>query len=194
MTITQNLVMGIDFGAKRSGKTVIAFNFDHFLHFRQCKTGKDADQFLMTELKSLKPICIAIDAPLTLPRAYFGEGHDYMYRHADRQLAGMSPMFLGGLTARAVAIKNWALGEGIDVIEAYPAAFLKKRFPDLLPFYKQNLAKCIKTILENFAVDLKQNPSNWHQFDAWICWIIATLYRQELARSAGDPSEGIIYY
>lgn len=47
---------------------------------------------------------------------------------ADRQAKDMSPMFLGGLTARAIALSKEWRKLGIAVHEAYPAALIRQEW------------------------------------------------------------------
>ncbi len=103
--------IGIDFGAKTAGTTVICQQEGGFFRFHRCEKGDDADAWLDERVSMFAPSAIYIDAPLSLPGAYFGKGQDYFYRSADRLAGGMSPMFLGGLTARAIRLaERWGAG------------------------------------------------------------------------------------
>ena len=188
------MIVGIDFGAKLSGNTVICFLLKQNLHFIQFKKGENADSRIQQWIVENRPVEIGLDAPISLPSAYFGKGHDYMYRHADRLLNGMSPMFLGGLIARAMALKEFVEELGSHVIEVYPAAFVNKRYEDLAVLYKEDLGTCTRILKDKFEYKLAEEPVNWHQFDAWVCWIITDMFRQGRHESAGFPEEGLIYY
>ena len=96
--------IGIDYGAKLAGTTAICFEQSGQLKIWQSEKKKDADKFVQESIKQLQPTTVFIDAPLSLPLAYFGEGENYFYRECDKILKGMSPMFLGGLTARAMRL------------------------------------------------------------------------------------------
>lgn len=88
--------LGIDYGSKLAGTTAICYQEGDALTIIQSEKKQDADRFINDTVESLKPEQIFIDAPLSLPAAYFGNGDDYFYRDCDRQLKAMSPMFLGG--------------------------------------------------------------------------------------------------
>jgi predicted nuclease with RNAse H fold len=96
---------GIDYGSKMAGTTVITYNQDNVLYQRSSVKNGDADAFILDCVTELQPGQIYIDAPLSLPLACFGKGTDFFYREADRKLKAMSPMFLGGLTARAMKLR-----------------------------------------------------------------------------------------
>ncbi|NDC38623.1 MAG: DUF429 domain-containing protein, partial [Proteobacteria bacterium] len=115
-------VAGIDFGARRAGTTVIAWNEGRSIHLECSRPGTDADAFLRAAVKRIRPQVIAIDAPLSLPGVYrkLPGFNDFHLRRCDRLLQAMSPMFLGGLTARAMALAAEWYGAGIEVYESYP--------------------------------------------------------------------------
>ncbi len=98
--------VGIDYGAKLAGTTAISFVENNQIKTVQSVRKQNADTFCLDWISRLKPDFIMIDAPLSLPLAYFGKGDDYFYRQADRELKAMSPLFLGGLTARAMRLAN----------------------------------------------------------------------------------------
>lgn len=93
---------GVDYGSKLAGTTVITFLSQNQLVTYQSPKGKNADDWLKNLLSTQKIGTIYIDAPLSLPSAYCGKGDNFHYRKADQMLHAMSPMFLGGLTARAI--------------------------------------------------------------------------------------------
>lgn len=93
----------------------------------QSARRRDADAWLAAELARLPPGLVAVDAPLSLPGVYRAlPGYtDHHYRRVDRELRAMSPMFLGGLTARAVALAGRFRESGWTVVETYPAALVR---------------------------------------------------------------------
>lgn len=185
--------MGIDFGAKLAGTTALAWNTGSEVRIEQVQKGKDADEWLLKRISEIKPQIIILDAPLGLPSAYRGKGEDFFYRECDRQLQAMSPMFLGGLSARAMKL-NHTLG-GV-LIEGYPSAFVRYRMGEpWTESYKQKDQSHFLTQLSGFMPEIRfQTPANNHQTDALICWHIAALYSQKEHMKAGNPTEGIIVY
>jgi len=117
--IAGKTIVGIDYGNKYAGTTVICYNSRHEIKFVQSSKNADADSFLLNELTYLNPDLIMIDAPLSLPGVYWlsSEYKDHFFRSCDRELRAMSPMFLGGLTARAISLIKKM--NGTEVLETY---------------------------------------------------------------------------
>ncbi len=184
--------LGIDYGAKLSGNTVICLEQKKKLLFIQCEKKKDADQFLAQAFKELSAQQIFFDAPLSIPAAYFGEGENFHYRACDRETSAMSPMFLGGLTARAMKLKNDF--PAIDFHETYPAYFVKKILNSPPSYNKKtkNLLEFTELLMKTFSVKFDKSPENWHQIDAAICWISGKRYNNQEQITVGRASEGLI--
>ena len=108
------MIAGVDFGSKLSGQTVVAILDNDIIQVQRSEKGKDADDFLLGVLEATKITLVGIDAPLSLPGLYLGNGSDYFFREADRDLGAMSPMFLGGLTARAIRIRDKLVMGGLS--------------------------------------------------------------------------------
>ena len=101
------VALGIDYGSKTSGFTAAAgYSSKGVVQVHQSTKGKDADAWLLDLIKNLKPKYIAIDAPLSIPGVFIDPAsfNNYHYRECDRLAGAMSPMFLGGLTARAMQL------------------------------------------------------------------------------------------
>lgn len=185
--------IGIDYGSKLAGTTVICYLKDDQLQTTQVEKKKDADQFIIEFCRSNNVKEIFIDAPLSLPAAYYGKGKDYFYREADKMLKAMSPMFLGGLTARAIKLKD-TLKKDITFHEVYPGALIRQNeFLNLYYNKKTNPSKDLINSLKQiiyypFKID------NLHQFDAIIAWYIG--YKKQLNESttAGNLEEGLIIF
>lgn len=196
-------VVGIDFGAKLSGTTAICFVEDGAVNFLTSSKGEDANKFILNHLNRLDPEIVGIDAPLSIPAAYQrgSQSDDFSYRLVDRQLKAMSPMFLGGLTARAACLAATLGAQGIKVIEVYPRAFVKlltehdalyarlKKTKDLAGL--RILTEQVKAKF-NFNLDIT-NPDNWHEFDSMLAFFSASRFERGEAISYGDPAEGIVY-
>lgn len=184
-------LMGIDFGSKKAGTTAIAYLNDSTLHFEQSKKGEDADLFLRSRIAAHQPHLVGIDAPLSLPAVYTNGGNDYFYRKADRTLKAMSPMFLGGLTARAIKLKDWCKARDMDCHEVYPAGAVEHAYPGLAS-YKSDLKEANDHLLALTQLTWKGAPANWHQYDACLAYLTLVRLVEGRALSFGDANEGIM--
>lgn len=160
----------------------------------------DADQFILKAAEHFKPEIIFIDAPLSLPGVYrFPEQFsDYHFRVADRETQAMSPMFLGGLAARAIELKRKLEDQQIEIKETYPRLMANRfKLKDLgyktnraaLKDCTQQLRNCMRKSL-NFKCN---NVKTWHHFDALLALLSAMSYSCGDYTSYGDPQEGLIY-
>ena len=186
--MTDNWV-GIDYGSKLAGTTVICHKKKDTLCFMQSAKKQDADAFISTALTELKPKVVFLDAPLSLPSAYFGKGDNFFYRQCDVETRAMSPMFLGGLTARAMKLKQG--NSGVDFKETYPAYFIKTILKLKEDYNKKQ--KYDDKILSKLNLDYSVSDiANWHQFDALCCWLTGERYVNERAVKIGNLEEGLI--
>jgi len=184
---------GIDFGSKKAGTTVICFAHEQVIDFKQSMKDEDADKMLMDKLRQQKPKLIMIDAPLSLPIAYNKiDNHipDFFYRQCDKTLKAMSPMFLGGLTARAIQFRHKAIALGVHVLETYPAAQARNLGWD--QYKKQPCQHLAREASDQFAVKLKDNIENHHQLDALLAYIAGIRYINNKHQTIGDSEEGVI--
>ncbi|MCI5058264.1 MAG: hypothetical protein MRY83_19290 [Flavobacteriales bacterium] len=180
---------GVDYGSKLAGTTVICFLKNEKLVFVQSEKKKSADVMIEKFVKSNQYSSVFMDAPLSLPGVYTKHtgSKDFFYREADKILAAMSPMFLGGLTARAMRLKHTL--DKIEFIETYPAHLFKEILK--VPSYKMDLIEANKALkdLLPFSFD---NPENWHQFDALGAWISGWRHHNEKSEIIGSKQEGEI--
>jgi len=186
---------GVDYGSKLAGTTVVCYKEAGTLRFLQSEKKKDADLMLINFLKTHKFNQVFFDAPLSLPKAYFGNDDDFFYRKGDRILGAMSPMFLGGLTARAIKLKTAFNKDGIAFFEAYPGGLAKELD---LPNneYKKEAAFIVpltNMLVESYQLKLKVFPANWHQFDSLLAYLIGLRYHAGNANFFGEESEGGIW-
>lgn len=190
--------MGVDYGSKLAGTTAVAMVVEGQIQVWQSMKGQDADKWLLERIMELQPKVVFIDAPLTLPKVYTQTAHsptsDYFYRQGDRELQAMSPMFIGGLTARAMKLRAQLAETGVAVLETYPSALAKLLLPQL-PGYKKSLAALpdyAEALQSSLKYRLKEKPQNWHQFDALLAWYSG--YRHQVGQSVlyGDAREGRI--
>lgn len=184
--------IGIDYGAKTSGTTAIAFCNKQTLHVLQSEKGSNADRFIDEFIKAHQPKLVFIDAPLSLPAIYRGyPGKDFFYRQCDKDLQAMSPMFLGGLSARAMQLSSRY--EEIQFIETYP-----KHLAKLLPLKHYKKQKKLKQInireLEHYLpCQINEKINSWHKYDALLAWLSGQRYIMGIAQKYGEHQEGMIH-
>lgn len=190
--------LGVDYGAKEAGTTAAAMLIQGEIQLWQSAKGQDANKWLLKLAEELQPKVLYIDAPLTLPRVYTQDTPsptaDYFYRQGDRELQAMSPMFIGGLTARAIKLRAQLADAGVAVLETYPSALAKRLLPQASG-YKKSLAALpdlVRALQGLLKFPLKDVLQNWHQFDALLAWHSG--YRHQVGQSVlyGDAREGRI--
>jgi len=188
MPTKQNWI-GIDYGAKLAGTTAICFEKEKELFIIQSQKKQDADAFIKSLINMVEPTHVYLDAPLSLPAAYFGKGKNYFYRQCDIETKAMSPMFLGGLTARAMKLS--ADFPQITFKETYPSFLVKNIF--FLQDVYQKKKPFNPEILENMIFPKMGRPiENWHQFDSLMCWLSGKRDFENDAICLGNAEEGII--
>lgn len=192
------MLAGIDYGSKEAGTTAICIKINDHLEILQSKKNQDADQFIQKFLSEVSfKGAVFIDAPLSLPGVYQNKNHyqDFFYRECDRQTGAMSPMFLGGLTARAMKLKAGLAGKGIKCYESYPGG-LARQLGLNKKGYKKDLS-IIHTLTQFISkksnIDNDPLLANWHQFDAFLCYVTGVRFLKEQCTTYGDPEEGLIY-
>lgn len=190
-------VAGIDYGSKLAGTTAIAWVEGEHLCIARSLKNKDADAFLKGKIGELGFQVLGIDAPLSLPAVYKGEEtNEYFYRACDKELKAMSPMFLGGLTARAMKLKAGLEKQGVKVLEVYPAATANRlelkqfNYKKKSAHYDGMLAK-VQPMLSFKTFDM---PQNSHEMDAVLALLTVTLAIDNRAQSAGKETEGLIFF
>lgn len=196
----QRIVFGIDLGSRLSGNTVLAiFNYGK-VHFMRVDKNVDADEFIINAATHFKPQHIFIDAPLSLPGRYGGlDGfEDYHFRKADRELRAMSPMFLGGLTARAIELKDILVSLDIPVFETYPREMARKQGLEKLGYKggKSALVHCGSALRKHINPQIEMECSeivSWHHVDALLAMMSSLAYVCGTHEVFGDESEGQIY-
>ena len=190
--------IGIDYGSKMAGTTAIAYlDQKNCLKITQSLKKRDADQFILDFVQQQHVQNIFLDAPLSLPGIYrnLSGFDDYFYRKSDRALKAMSPMFIGGLTARAIKLKDQLTSLNIQTTEVYPGYLAKTlNFTEL--FYKKKEGN-IQQILEQLRALYplaSQFPilENWHQLDAVLALTSGYRYFHKKHLTFGDPTEGQI--
>jgi len=181
--------LGIDYGAKLAGTTAICWEVEGRLNVSGSKKNQDADAFLMDSIQVLKPTQIFIDAPLSLPGAYFGKTEDFHFREADRQVSAMSPMFLGGLTARAMSLRSNL--PDVLFFETYPRELV--RILDLKEHYKVDPGLFLSELGDRLPYPLDSKSLDWHQVDAVLAWLSGWRFRNDRCKVFGHSGEGMIW-
>ena len=190
------LLTGIDYGNKMAGTTVIAALLEDGVRFFQSEQKKDADRFILDWVGLYRPTSIFLDAPLSLPKVYRdpSAGENYFYREADRLLNAMSPMFLGGLTARAMQLRARLEAFPVQVFEVYPRRLAQEMSLTEIGYKKAPgyLDPCLQQLLAQAPLLVATPPATWHHFDALLALTTGWRYQNNLHRSFGDPAEGVI--
>ena len=172
--------------------------YNGVLHVVQSEKKKDADAFIKQQINTLKPTQIFIDAPLSLPLAYFQkeqqDNPDFFFRKCDKTLCAMSPMFLGGLTARAMKLRHNYLNTNILFSETYPSYLVKTLFSDTLIYKKKTveIPEFLKLLISKLPFNLQDTPTNWHQVDGILAWLSGHRFLQGTALEIGEKEEGVI--
>jgi predicted nuclease with RNAse H fold len=184
--------VGVDYGSKIAGTTAIYFLDKNTLTCLQSQKKSDADMMIYKFIKEHKVENVFLDAPLSLPGAFTNKNQEYFYRQCDKLTKAMSPMFLGGLTARAIKLKD-SLPK-VTFFETYPA-YLIKQILEWQDDYRKK-EKINSGIINRFTKvlpnKLKQSPDNWHQLDALACWYSGWRYFEGISIEIGDEKEGVI--
>jgi predicted nuclease with RNAse H fold len=181
---------GMDYGSKQAGTTCICYLLNNEIVIEQSEKKKDADKFIEVILNKYMPEIVFIDAPLSLPGVYSKPDfyNDYFYRECDREAQAMSPMFLGGLTARAMKLNSKF--PSIKFIESYPKLVSKNLIGNN---YKKIDISLIESMLEE-KFELKLNFNNFHQIDSFLCWTLGERYLNHNISSIGNKEEGLIFF
>ncbi len=192
-------IVGIDYGSKLAGTTVIAYLDDNnSVSFLTSEKKKDADKFILKSIEILKPKYIFLDAPLSLPGVYtMPEKYDnYFYRIGDKVLKGMSPMFLGGLTARAMRLRKELEKQDVQVLETYPAIHAQRFELKQLNYKKkvQYTAAVVDFLEEQFTFQFnREQIKSWHQVDALMAFYTGFRFINNEIEQFGAVDEGLIW-
>ncbi len=197
MTFQRSKIAGIDYGSRLAGTTVIAFlNEENAIEFAVSKKNKDADRFILDWVVEYQPTHIFLDAPLSLPGIYSNlTGYqDFFYRQADQVLKAMSPMFLGGLTARAMQLKTRLSKQNIQTFEVYPGYLAKVLELDRTLYKKQkeHIPLIATTLSRSLDLPLASLPSDWHHVDALLALLSGIRYSRGQHLTFGNSQEGLI--
>ncbi|MFC2188077.1 hypothetical protein [Peijinzhouia sedimentorum] len=192
------LIAGIDYGSKLAGTTVLALLEGAEVKLFQSLKKQDADAMLLEKLNHFKPVYVMLDAPLSLPGVIqkLSQFEDYFYRKADKELQAMSPMFLGGLTARAMKLSQQLSQIEVPVYETYPKLVadiigLKSHYNKA---QKGDVSYFLELVADKFSLKIDFNVANtWHHADAILALIAGIRFRDQQIKCVGDEREGLIW-
>jgi len=195
----KHVLFGISYGSKLSGNTVIAILNINKIYFLDVEENTNADDFIFNAAQHFKPDVVFLDAPLSLPARCCGKkGNDFHFRKADIQLKAISPMFLGGITARAMQLKSRLENESTKVYETHvKSQACNYKLIDL--GYKKednHLISCRNTLKEKLSPSLFfdcQEIKTWQHLDAFLALFSAMRFVMGRADTFGNAKEGLIY-
>ena len=195
MKMKTKKIMGIDYGSKLAGTTVICHKNKDQVCFIQSEKRKNSDKLIIENCVSLKPDYIFIDAPLSLPASYCNNNErspDFFFRDCDRHLNAMSPMFLGGLTARAIQLKYHLNQQNIEVFETYPARQAEELH--VKNYKKEPLTTLVTVINNRYNLSIRTaDLKNIHYLDALLAYIGGIRFVGHSSLVFGNEQEGLIY-
>ncbi len=191
--------IGIDYGSKLAGTTVIAYRQNGLVYLTKSVKNQDADEMIIDFVKEHPVKSVGLDAPLSLPGVYTGlvGFDDYHYRRCDKATKAMSPMFLGGLTARAMKLTSRLGKQGVQVYETYPVYTGKELFSNALGYRSKTPDyEAMIDILKIAGLTLANdtNISTSHDLDSILALKATLSIGTDNQKSIGDPQEGLIYY
>ncbi len=194
-------ICGIDYGSKLAGTTAFALldTDTNKISIAISEKKKDADAFVTHLVLEKQPDLIFIDAPLSLPKVYANlkdpqeENPDFFYRAGDKMLGAMSPLFLGGLTARAMRLVH-TLGQ-FKFYETYPAWQARRLELKALHYKKEltHLPQVKDKILQYYPEWQIPTLNSWHELDAVLALVGAWRFVNNEQEVFGNEEEGAIY-
>ena len=193
--MTNQTILGIDYGSKLAGTTTVCYLQGSELMFRMSRKGSSADDFVLKIIKELKPELVFIDAPLSLPLVYRdpNQADDYFYRACDRELGAMSPMFLGGLTARAMRLAQPLVSTGIEVYETYPAHTAKLLKLQGYKTQVESVQQQLSGLSQSIGLSIQwPEKITTHHIDAYLAWWSGQRYLKREHITTGNTEEGVI--
>jgi predicted nuclease with RNAse H fold len=190
------ITAGVDYGAKLSGNTAIAILKQGKIELFKTKVKENADDFILQVLNAHQVKMVFIDAPLSLPSSFHGikdeAEPEFFYRQCDKQSGAMSPMFLGGLTARAISLKYLLNQREIKVYETYPSHLCR-----LLSLEREKSSDGVFKMFNRIKYELNGligniEPQTIHEIDALLALYSAIRFSQQKHVVLGDANEGEI--
>ncbi|MBO3800191.1 MAG: DUF429 domain-containing protein [Candidatus Brockarchaeota archaeon] len=156
-----------------------------------------SDNEILNEVNRFKPVVIAIDAPLSMPkgRSSLDVRSNIHLRECDRELLRRGirffPITLGpmrALTKRGIKLKNILVSLGYDVIEVYPGGA-----QDVLGIPRKTVSiEGLRKGLAHLRVKGLEGLQSHHELDAVTAALVAKMFYDGDYEAYGDPVEGQI--
>lgn len=199
--LMSHLMFGIAYGSKLSGNTVISIMKNNKIYFLDVDENVDCDEFILNAARHFKPEIVYINAPLSVPAVYkcVNGFKDHQFRKADKELCSISPMIIGGVTARAIELKEKLEAElETKVYETCSKSQAKNYCLDQHGYKKNglHLVSCRNHIGAQLSKKVMfdcTDVKTWNHLDAFLSLITAMRFVMGMANSHGDPDEGLIY-
>jgi predicted nuclease with RNAse H fold len=108
-------------------------------------------------------------------------------------------MFLGGLTARAMALKEFLTAQGIRTIEVYPAGLMRTEAKNFAT-YRQLKRSPSEGAIEKFLTPIAKRhrapraplATSGHELDAYLAFISTLRVLRGEAKAVGLQAEGLV--
>ena len=189
-----SLILGIDLAGSEKRNTGICTMDGKMNCF--CKTVK-TDSEIFEIIEKVKPVVIAVDAPLGLPkgRKSIDKKSNIHFRKCDLELRKLGikffPITLGPmrmLTKRGMKLSKKLKRMGYEVIEVYPGAT-----QDILKIpRKQKGLNKLKNGLKKLGIKFNKINLNGDELDAATAAYTGLMYVKKKYKAIGDPKEGLI--
>ncbi|MCH8555192.1 MAG: hypothetical protein LAT76_08545 [Schleiferiaceae bacterium] len=191
---------GVSLGGKYTGDSALAIYSNGQILIVQPDEGVDSDAFSTQVIEQFAPEIITIDAPITIPGALTKTSgcFDYHFRQADKECGCISPMIIGGRTARAIELKSVWEKLGKEVYETSPRLLARDFGLREMGYRKTglHLRNCAALLKASFNPDInlaERDISNWTRLDALLALMTAMKIETKTATSIGNPEEGLIW-
>ncbi|MEM2099466.1 MAG: DUF429 domain-containing protein [Candidatus Bathyarchaeia archaeon] len=182
--MTKENIIGIDLAGKPKNPTGVALWRQKIIKAHLAY----ADDDLLTCVKNFKPLIVAIDAPLKLPKIG-------ILRKADREMIERGyrvfpPILpaMKALTLRAIRLNERIRKEGFKTLEVHPTSTRKA-----LGMPSKDWGK-IQTILKGIGLkgEIQMRVLTPHEIDAVTAALTAYLHIKGQTEEIGDEEEGFI--
>lgn len=200
MELNEKILFGIDYNSSDSDRTVLCLldELEGKIQFIVSSEREDPNEVIKQQILSKSPAYVFIDAPLSLPRAYFDSDYeDYLYRESDKELGCQSPMETGLLTANAIKLRH-----SLQQMSNIP---LKETCPkELAKIYQleeagyrghiSQIKEVVKVLQEKTEHMLDtQFFTSWQHVDAFLAMMSSLRFKNDEAKEFGNKKEGKVF-
>jgi len=184
LKLKSKVIIGIDLAGKEENPTGFALLKHKRIETCLIYTNKE----ILEAVNAAKPIIVALDAPLKLPkRGIFRKGDLELIKNGYRVFPPGLPA-MKKLTLRAIKLNKLITKSGIKTIEVHPTSTRKALG---MPTKNWNTVQEIFKKL-GLSGTIKERRLTPHELDAVTAAFTAFLYLQGLTISLGDSEEGFI--